>query len=201
MPFPHKNELDKDGSCEKHRIPPITQCIYLPKEYKEKVDETVYNMLSKKEGGYAYLVNKVKISIQNDIKNRNFTEEQHSYLREIYNNENCHKIAQEILDILIERNMFAKDAMDEAGGILPNGIILRPHGGVFSLGLDRKNNDLPHFIKDQPATSNIRMTAAGMNTSANIVLKYGEKTCEFLRNEVNKKHDENKKKKVENTSK
>ncbi|GAF71451.1 unnamed protein product, partial [marine sediment metagenome] len=132
----HKNELDEDESCEKYGIPPITRCISLPKEYKEKVNKTIYNMLDK-EGGYAYLVQKVRTSIQHDIKDKNFTEEQHSYLRGIYNNENHHKIAQEILDILIERNMFAKDAMDEAGGILPNGIILRPHGGVFSLGLDR----------------------------------------------------------------
>ncbi len=129
---------------------------------------------------------RVRTSIEGDIKNRNFTEEQHSYLHEIDNNENHHKIAQEILDILIERNMFAKDAMDEAGSILPDGIILRPHGGVFSLGLDRKNNDLPHFIKDQPATSNISITAAGMNTRSNIVLKYGEKTCEFLHNQKTK---------------
>ena len=151
-----------------------------------------------KGGGYAYLVTKVRTSIQNDIKNKNFTEDQHSYLHGIYNNENCHKIAQEILDILIERNMFGKHVMDEAGGILPNGIILRTHGGLFSLGLDRKNNDLPHFIKDQPATSNISITASGMNTFVNIVLKYGEKTCEFLRNEVNKKHDENKLKQILN---
>ena len=195
----HKNELDEDGSCEKHGIPALpTPCIYLPKEYKEKVDEKVYNMLSKKGGGYAYLVKKVRTSIQRDIKNKNFTEEQHSYLHEIDNNENHHKIAQEILDILIERNMFTKDAMDEAGGILPNGIVLRYHGGLFSLGLDRKNNDLPHFIKDQPVTSNIYMTASGMNTQINIVLKYGEKTCEFLRNEVNKKHDKNKLKQILN---
>ena len=57
---------------------------------------------------------------------------------------------------------------------------------MFSLGLDRKNNDLPHFIKDQPATSNISITAAGMNTRSNIVLKYGEKTCEFLHNQKTK---------------
>ena len=194
----HKNELDKDGSCEKHGIPARrSPNISLPKEYKEKVNKIVYNMLSKK-GGYGYLVLKVRTSIKVDIKNKKFTEDQHSYLREIDNNKSRHKIAQEILDILIERNMFAKDAMDEAGGILPDGIILRRHGGLFSLGLDRKNNDLPHFIKDQPATSNIRMTAAGMNTFANIVLKYGEKTCEFLRNEVNKKHDENKVKQILN---
>jgi len=182
----HKNELSQDESCEKHGIPARrSPCIFLPKEYKEKVNKTIYNMLSKK-GGYAYLVNKVKTSIQDDIKDKNFTEDQHSYLHEIYNNPTCHKIAQEILNILIERNMFAKDAMDEAGGILPDGIILRPHGGVFSLGLDRKNNDLPHFIKDQPATSNISITAAGMNTRSNIVLKYGEKTCEFLHNQKTK---------------
>jgi len=194
----HKNELSQDESCEKHEIPPLTPCIFLPKEYKEKVNKTIYNMLSKKGGGYAYLVQKVKTSIQGDIKNKKFTEEQHSYLRGIYNNKSHHKIAQEILDILIERNMFVKDAMDEAGGILPNGIVLRPHGGVFSLSLDRKNNNLPHFIKDQPATSNISITADGMNTQINIVVEYGEKTCEVLRNEVNKKHDENKVKQILN---
>ncbi len=191
----HKNELSQDGSCEKYGIPALTQCISLPKEYKEKVNETVYNILTKK-GGYNYLVQKVRNSIEGDI--RNFTEEQHSYLHEIDNNPSCHKIAQEILDILIEQNMFIKDAMDEAGGILPNGFVLRSHGGVFSLGLDRKNNDLPHFIKDQPVTSNIRITAVGMNTSSNIVVEYGEKTCEVLRNEVNKKHDENKVKQILN---
>jgi len=194
----HKNELDKDGSCEKHGIPALRNpCISLPKEYKEKVNKTIYNMLDK-EGGYAYLVKKVRTSIQGDIKNKNFTEDQHSYLHGIYNNENCHKIAQEILDILIERNMFAKDAMDDAGGIIPNGIVLRRHGGVFSLSLDRKNNDLPHFIKDQPATSNICLIASGMNTRYNIVVEYGEKTCEVLRNEVNKNHDENKVKQILN---
>ena len=71
--------------------------------------------------------------------------------------------------------MFAKDAMDEAGGILPNGIVLRRHGGVFSLSLDRKNNDLPHFIKDQPATSNISITASGMNTRCQYCIKIRRK--------------------------
>ena len=88
--------------------------------------------------------------------------------------------------------------MDDAGGILPNGIVLRTHGGLFSLSLDRKNNDLPHFIKDQPVTSNISLIASGMDTRFNIVVEYGEKTCEFLRNEVNKKHDENKVKQILN---
>lgn len=48
-----------------------------------------------------------------------------------------HAVAQSILDLLIEHRLFDNGAIDDAGGRLPSGFVLRFHGGVFALSLDR----------------------------------------------------------------
>ena len=71
---------------------------------------------------------------------------------------------------------------------LPNGFVLTPHGGLFKLSLDCKNNAMPHFIEGENYGSNLCFVAAAMNTCANIVVKYGKNTCKVLREKALQKH-------------
>jgi len=129
----------------------------------------------------------------NDSKNAQFTVEKRSFARTLSkNNSACHEIARKILDVIIDRKLLNKGAIDDAGGRLPNGFILESHGGLFQLSLDRKNNDVPHFIDGHNFTKNIRFVAGAMNTTANIVVHHGPRTCEVLRGKLMQQytHDE-----------
>ena len=84
--------------------------------------------------------------------------------------------------------MLKQNAIDDAGGCLPNGFVLTHHGGLLKLSLDSKNNALPHFIEGENFGSNLCFVAAAMNTTANIVVKYGKNTCKVLREKVLEKH-------------
>ena len=185
----HEDQLSEDGSCEKHGVPPRAEkSIKLPTSYKDKVSPQNYKMLTI-NGGYSWLVSKVKRLVMNDIKKTKFTKKMREYSRSLSkDNRANHDIAKQILDILIEKQMFDKSAIDDAGGRLPNGFVLRTHGGVFALTLDRKNNDHPHFLEGQPVTANLNFVASGMNNRANIVSRYGNKTCEVLRKKVAEQH-------------
>jgi len=181
--------LADDGSCLKHGIPPKAPSrIYLPNSYQDRVDAQTYNMLSK-QGGYMWLVRNVKSHTRGDCKKSKLSSEDRAYATFLTkNNSICHGIAQQILDILIERRMFDDGAIDDAGGRLPHGFGLREHGGVFGLSLDRINNSRAHFLEGKPATANLRLVALGMNTRANIVANFGPKTCEVLRANIAEQH-------------
>lgn len=185
----HSDMLADDGSCAELGIPPKKASpITLPKSYKGRVDKQTWFMLTKM-GGYAWLVSRVKSHLQEDMEKNKFTDDERAFAKYLTsNNVAYHAIAQEILNVLIERRMFDDNAIDDAGGRLPNGFVMRVHGGVFRLSLDRKNNNLPHFLKGQKLTSNLHLVAFGVNTSANIVVKYGDKTCEVLRAKVVEQH-------------
>ena len=122
--------------------------------------------------------------IEHDIINVKFTAH-HEYLKSLLANPIArHKLAKEIVEVLIEKTMLTADAIDDAGGNLPDGIILEPYGGVLRLTLDRKDNNLPHFLEGLPVAENIHFVALGMNTSANIVCLHGPDTCKKLRAKV-----------------
>ena len=180
----HKELLNEDGSSKQH--PEIkakrSSPIFIPERFKARVDKATWEQLHDK-GGYAFLVQMVRTSIHRDLDNKNFKPADIKYCKSL-DNERIHKIAQEILHYLIDHNMLTPGAKDEAGGCLPNGFVLKPHGGVFALGLDRRDNELPHFPKDGTAIgpdSNLRVVVKAINTRANIVVDYGAETCARLR--------------------
>ena len=105
-------------------------------------------------------------------------------------NKKYHALAQEVLRYVLDNDMLSPRSLDEAGGVLDDGFILRRHGGPLTLSLERRNNDLPHFVKGWPAVgpnSNLRLIAVGLNNAANIICDYGDNTCAFLRGVVSKR--------------
>jgi len=183
--------LADDGSCVEHGIPRRNaKGIVLPLSYKARIDAQTYHML-RKQGGYSWLVLGVKVQLHYDSTKAKFTDDERDYSKFLSkNNVACHAIAQEILDVLIKKQMFDDNAIDDAGGRLPHGVLMRPHGGVFALSMDRIENDRPHFLKDKPVTANLNLVAGGMNNHASIVGQFGGKTCEVLRAKVVEQHSD-----------
>ena len=188
----HSSILADDGSCVEHGIPPIrSKKIRLPDDYQGRVDQ----------GAYRWIVKAVVRHAQHDHTNKNFTACERAYAGNLMkNNVAYHAIAQDIVNVLIERGLFGDMATDDAGGRLPNGFVLREHGGVFSLSLDRKDNNRPHFLKEKQATANVNLVARGMNNRASIVGKFGARTCEVLRAKVSYQHSKEEVERVLNSA-
>ena len=92
-------------------------------------------------------------------------------------NEDNHAHATAILDAVLEREL-REGGRDDAGGCGP--LILREHA-LFKLSLDRKNNDLPHFVAGKPTLANLSLVPHGLNTRANPVGHHGVDFCEVVR--------------------
>ena len=185
----HPENLNDDGSSKYHHIIPPKGAarLSIPESYKTKVtSDEQWKQL--KDQGYAFLVTMVKSCLLSDLSKTRaqpFTDEDLRYCRDVLNdNKRCHTLACDVLDYVLQRGMLTPGAHDEAGGILPEGVVLRPHGGVFALGLDRRDNARPHFLKGVPTVgdhSNLRLVAKAINTRANVVASHGNQTCDFLR--------------------
>lgn len=179
----HKELIKEDGSSIKH--PLIRAKRTSPRRLPESLSMIWKEHETCKEEGYAFIANMVRNCNCDDIKKRKrYTEEEIEYCSRIGNIEK-HQLAQDILSYLLQRGMQNPGSVDEAGGILPNGFNLRPHGGLFALSLDRRDNSRPHFLKGCPTIgegSNLRLVIMAINTQANVVSSYGENTCEYIRN-------------------
>ena len=186
----HPYLLNDDGSSKTHGdliIAKPTPRVYIPAPFESLVGTELWQKL--KQEGYPFIVEMVKRNLHNDIQTQHktikFTDKESAYCRDLLrDNVLCHKLAQDILDYLIENEMLRPGAHDEAGGVLPKGFILRRHGGLFALGLDRRDNEHPHFIPGCPVVgpgSNLRVVAKAINTRANTVVTYGTETCVRLR--------------------
>jgi len=67
---------------------------------------------------------------------------------------------------------------DDAGGYIKGGLHLR-YFSLYQLSADRINNKRPHFIGN--GLGNLNFVSSAINTSCNIVSRYGKNTCAFLR--------------------
>ena len=185
----HPENLNGDGSSKYHDIPPKRATrLSIPESYKTKVTSDEQWKQLKDKGGYAFLVEMVKSCLRHDRDEKRaqpFADEDLRYCRDVLkDNKRYHTLARDVLDYVLQRDMLTPGARDEAGGILPHGVVLRPHGGVFALGLDRRDNARPHFLKGVPTVgddSNLRLVAKAINTRANVVVSHGNQTCDFLR--------------------
>jgi hypothetical protein len=186
----HKELVDTNGACNEYNIPAKgTPHIKLPESfsYLQTKYPAIWHKLTEK-GGYNWLVQKVKNCIKNDLKSleKTMTETEHRYVSMLkQNNVACHVIAQEILTVLITKGMLQDNGFDDAGTRLPpGGISLGRHGGVYALSYDRIDNDRPHFIKGEPVTRNLRFIILPFNSSSNMVVEHGNKTCQVFRDSI-----------------
>lgn len=125
------------------------------------------------KGGFRFIKNMVARNIADDISRcYKWSASDEEDLKSIHNNESTFKIAVEVYKRWSSMHVF-----DDAGGFLPNGLLLRSHS-LHQLSHDRIDNDRPHYTMG--GTSNIAFIISGMNTSANIVSRYGKRTRDVL---------------------
>jgi hypothetical protein len=186
----HKELVETNGSCGEYNIPAKgTPRIKLPDSfsYLETQYPSIWHTLTEK-GGYSWLVQKVKVCIQNDLRSlkKTMTETEHRYVSMLkQSNVARHAIAQEIITVLITKGMLQDNGFDDAGTRLPpGGISLGSHGGVHTLSYDRIDNDRPHFIEGEPVTRNLRFIILPFNGSSNMVVEHGENTCQVFRDSI-----------------
>jgi hypothetical protein len=87
--------------------------------------------------------------------------------------------------VLITKGMLQDNGFDDAGTRLPpDGISLGWHGGVYALSYDRIDNDRPHFLEGKPVTRNLRFIILPFNSSSNMVVEHGNKTCQVFRDSI-----------------
>jgi len=182
----HPEKLDKDGGCSEIGMKPKRAAVIrCPERFNS--DSRVWTMLT--GGGYNHLIKMVKSHIQKDVaKAKRRWPEQECYLRVLAatgnaSNKMIHAICHDILDALVDGDMLWGPVFDGAGGFLPNGFDLRPHGGLYNLSLDRIDQSEPHITKGH-VLNNLRFVAAAVNTSAGLVDTHGTETCAFLRKEM-----------------
>jgi hypothetical protein len=126
------------------------------------------------KGGFRFIRNMVARNIYADItKCHKWSASDEENLRSIHNNESTYKIAVEVYKRWSKMHVF-----DDAGGFLPNGLLLRSHS-LHQLSHDRIDNDRPHYIMGG-TLDNLAFIIGGMNTSASIVSHYGKRTRDVL---------------------
>jgi hypothetical protein len=85
------------------------------------------------------------------------------------NNNTIHHIATQIARRVLKDGLLKKNATDVFGGFLPNGLIMRAHGGLFKLSLDRLEETHPggehciHYPDPNNAMANIRLVPSAIN--------------------------------------
>jgi hypothetical protein len=91
-------------------------------------------------------------------------------------NQYNHTQSTAILEAVLEREL-REGGRDNAGGCGP--LLLRKHA-LLKLSLDRKNNDLPHFMAGEPTLANLNLVPLGLNTAANPVGHHGADFCDVV---------------------
>ena len=126
--------------------------------------------------GWSFVKRKVGICIQTDLRRK------HKWTfpgdLAVLEAQNCNA-KRHSLGKLVYAKWRSMGKTDDAGGFVSSGgLKLRAHA-LFQLSLDRKNNARPHFIGN--SLDNLFFVVLGINTSANIVSRWGSDTCSKLR--------------------
>jgi hypothetical protein len=170
----HKKKCLRDGSCENHGIPILrVSTILMPKTYRQHMSQA----------DYAIFIARLKTHVRMDMKFGRYTDEQSAFLNKDLT-KNVHAYGRQLLDVVIKRGMLQPGFVDDAGGRLHKGLRLPKFSGIHQLSLDRKKNNLAHIILGESITTNLRFVALGMNTQANIVVRYGNETCDNIKEQV-----------------
>ncbi len=164
----HIRTIHKD-TMEELGVPPVKPNLRIPKKYGKRADE------------WSYIKEKVSAHIKADIKYKErFTPDEKKFIDSIDNNEEAHRITESIMRYIDEHVLLQKGREDNLGGILPVDMKLRRCYGLFQLSMDRKDNDRPHFNKDDLLT-NIQFIPFAFNVPCNIANEHLSNTASFLR--------------------
>lgn len=118
---------------------------------------------------WRFLKQMIRSNIYNDQKKKNLRPQDRMLLSNMYNDTKIHHIATQIARRILKDGLLKKNATDVFGGFLPNGLIMREHGGLFKLSLDRLQETHSggehciHFPDPNNAMANIRLVPFSLN--------------------------------------
>lgn len=111
----------------------------------------------------------VRNNITADRRKKNVRPQDRTLLSKMYNNTTIHHIASQIARRILDDGLLEKNTTDAFGGFLPNGLIMRHHGGLFKLSLDRIQDTHSggerciHYPDPDNAMANIRLVPLAIN--------------------------------------
>jgi hypothetical protein len=121
------------------------------------------------EINWEFLKRMVTDNIRGDRRKKNLRPRDRKLLDSMYKNTTIHHIATQIARRILKDGLLEKNATDAFGGFLPNGLVMRAHGGLFKLSLDRLQETHPggehciHYPDPEDAMSNIRLVPLAIN--------------------------------------
>ena len=118
---------------------------------------------------WQFLKKMISSNILKDRRKKNVRPQDRILLAKMNNNTTIHHMASQIARRILHEGLLDANATDAFGGILPNGIVMRAHGGLFKLSLDRIQNKhsggehCVHFPDPNNAMANIRLVPFAIN--------------------------------------
>lgn len=118
---------------------------------------------------WQFLKQMIGRNIQADLKKKNLRPQDRTLLANMSNDTTIHHIASQIARRILNDRLLEKNTTDVFGGFLPNGLIMREHGGLFKLSLDRLQNTHSggeyciHYPDLDNAMANIRLVPFALN--------------------------------------
>jgi len=119
---------------------------------------------------WQFLKKMVLSNVRDDRRIKNLRPQDCILLSKMNNNTTIHHMAAQIARRILNDGLLEENATDAFGGFLPNGIIMRHHGGLFKLSIDRlvnKHSDgyySIHYHDPNNAMANIRLVPLALNT-------------------------------------
>ena len=134
-------------------------------------------------------------------KHHKVTEEDKVKLLAMDNRENYHMIASQICVHMNKEGMFAsEDVIDDNGGLIRHGFVIRPHGGLFALSLDRIEDEYTvngqtfyklHYPNLENALENINVVALMANVQCKASkVEIQQKVTDFENKSVEQRQEE-----------
>ena len=160
---------------KQYNITHPTKKLPMPSQFRNKCSKNQWQILK-------------KMIRRNICHDKNIFPTSIDWLNQLNTNPKIHQYTTDIMTVIVEQNMLQPNYMDACGGFCPSGLILQSHGGLFALSLDRKNNDLPHFLPNQPALENLNLIPLALNHNTNPVNHHGTQLCQVLRQKCKETH-------------
>ena len=118
---------------------------------------------------WRFLKKMISSNILADRRKKNLRPQDRILLVNMDNNTTIHHMAAQIARCILNDGLLEKNTTDVFGGFLPNGIVMRAHGGLFKLSLDRIQNTHSggehciHYPDPNNAMANIRLVPLALN--------------------------------------
>ena len=152
---------------DQHPDEPETQKLGVPQVRLKCPSEFEGTHMNKDRWQFLKLM--IKTNIRGDQREKHLRHKDRILLAKMNNNTTIHHMAAQIARRTLNVGLLDENVTDAFGGFLPNGLVMREHGGLFKLSLDRIQNTHSggehciHFPDPDNAMANIRLVPFALN--------------------------------------